>query len=233
MKYQVRPGTRAGFSEIEFEGKPGPEVREALKAQGFRWAPSSQCWYGKSDKLPAMFREGATGAVPATAATEGKRPWNTCPTCKRPGSLTAYEARRGYQCYDCTRYEEGNGGPESPASLYAMELEERRKAAEKAAPPAPVVAPKEPEAPAAPAPAPKAEPAPEVAALAAQVAELQALIARLTAAPAPVAAPPVAVVAAPVVAEQPPAPAPAPAPKKRAAKIDSASGAPIGAAPVW
>ena len=31
----------------------------------------------------------------------------TCPTCKRPDALTYDEARRGYQCHDCTRAEEG------------------------------------------------------------------------------------------------------------------------------
>lgn len=31
----------------------------------------------------------------------------TCPTCKRPDVLTYEEARRGYQCRDCTRADEG------------------------------------------------------------------------------------------------------------------------------
>ena len=30
----------------------------------------------------------------------------TCPTCKRPNTLTEREARRGYQCLSCTRAEE-------------------------------------------------------------------------------------------------------------------------------
>lgn len=33
----------------------------------------------------------------------------TCPTCKRPGALTAREAARGYQCRACTRRDEGYG----------------------------------------------------------------------------------------------------------------------------
>jgi hypothetical protein len=34
--------------------------------------------------------------------TEGRR----CPTCQRPGVLTAREARKGYQCRDCTQRDE-------------------------------------------------------------------------------------------------------------------------------
>lgn len=33
----------------------------------------------------------------------------TCPSCKRPGVLTAREAARGYQCRACTRRDEGYG----------------------------------------------------------------------------------------------------------------------------
>lgn len=31
----------------------------------------------------------------------------TCPTCKRPGVLSAWEIVQGYQCRDCTRRDEG------------------------------------------------------------------------------------------------------------------------------
>lgn len=30
--------------QLLFDGKPGPEVREILKSNGFRWAPSNQAW---------------------------------------------------------------------------------------------------------------------------------------------------------------------------------------------
>ena len=30
--------------QLIFDGKPEPEVRDILKSNGFRWAPSNQCW---------------------------------------------------------------------------------------------------------------------------------------------------------------------------------------------
>ncbi len=30
--------------QLIFDGKPGPDVRDILKSNGFRWAPSNQCW---------------------------------------------------------------------------------------------------------------------------------------------------------------------------------------------
>lgn len=38
-----------------------------------------------------------------------RRNTRTCPSCKRPGVLTAREAARGYQCRACTRRAEGYG----------------------------------------------------------------------------------------------------------------------------
>lgn len=35
-----------------------------------------------------------------------RTPKHPCPTCKRPGVLTDYEASRKYQCIDCTRRDE-------------------------------------------------------------------------------------------------------------------------------
>jgi hypothetical protein len=44
----VRPSSigRAGVVEIVFNEKPSDEVRDSLKAHGFRWARGNQCWYG-------------------------------------------------------------------------------------------------------------------------------------------------------------------------------------------
>ena len=50
----VREGKRPGYVELVFPAKPGPETRAALKGAGFRWAPSSACWYGKADALPEL-----------------------------------------------------------------------------------------------------------------------------------------------------------------------------------
>lgn len=44
---QTRPSARRpDYLEIVFPSKPGVEVRNELKRRGFRWAPSSSCWYG-------------------------------------------------------------------------------------------------------------------------------------------------------------------------------------------
>ena len=51
----VRPGKRPGFVEVVFPAKPDEETRAALKAAGFRWAPSGGCWYGQSAAVPARF----------------------------------------------------------------------------------------------------------------------------------------------------------------------------------
>ncbi len=50
----IGPGTREGYSEVRFASKPSGEVRDALKGAGFRWASSSGCWYGRTDRLGAL-----------------------------------------------------------------------------------------------------------------------------------------------------------------------------------
>jgi hypothetical protein len=47
----IGPG-RNGNVEIRFPAKPSAEVREALKARGFRWSGASCCWYGPADGVP-------------------------------------------------------------------------------------------------------------------------------------------------------------------------------------
>jgi hypothetical protein len=37
---------RPGVVEVRFAEKPVPAVLAGLKAHGFRWAPSTGCWYG-------------------------------------------------------------------------------------------------------------------------------------------------------------------------------------------
>ena len=44
-------GTRPGYTQIEFAGKPSAEIRTKLKAAGYRWSPKNSVWYGKTDKL--------------------------------------------------------------------------------------------------------------------------------------------------------------------------------------
>ncbi|MBO4732094.1 MAG: hypothetical protein J5597_04740 [Spirochaetaceae bacterium] len=42
--YTVRENSSIGRIQIVFDGKPSAEVRELLKANGFRWAPSEGAW---------------------------------------------------------------------------------------------------------------------------------------------------------------------------------------------
>lgn len=51
---EIRPGTRAGYSEVVFGNKPPADVRAALKAAGYRWSRHNSCWYGRTDNLPAF-----------------------------------------------------------------------------------------------------------------------------------------------------------------------------------
>jgi len=48
----VREGTKPGYSEVLFPSKPSSDVREKLKANGFRWSRYNGVWYGKTEKLP-------------------------------------------------------------------------------------------------------------------------------------------------------------------------------------
>ena len=50
----IREGTRPGFTEIAFDGKPSAEIREKLKAAKYRWSPKNKVWYGKTDALPDL-----------------------------------------------------------------------------------------------------------------------------------------------------------------------------------
>jgi hypothetical protein len=45
----VQPSSlgKPGVVEVKFAGKPAAETRAALKAHGFRWAPSNSVWYGR------------------------------------------------------------------------------------------------------------------------------------------------------------------------------------------
>lgn len=52
----VTDGKRPGYCDVRFPSKPGRDVIAALKAAGFRWAPSFACWYGKADSLPDCVR---------------------------------------------------------------------------------------------------------------------------------------------------------------------------------
>lgn len=44
--YEIRPNKEYNSNEVYFDGVPGKETREALKALKMRWNPKKGCWYG-------------------------------------------------------------------------------------------------------------------------------------------------------------------------------------------
>ena len=42
--FRVKENTEAMRIQLFFDGKPEPEVRQIVKAHGFRWAPSVGAW---------------------------------------------------------------------------------------------------------------------------------------------------------------------------------------------
>ena len=48
--YTIRPNEQYGSLEITFDSKPSQEVRDALKANKFRWNGKKGVWYGKTDQ---------------------------------------------------------------------------------------------------------------------------------------------------------------------------------------
>lgn len=78
-------------------------------------------WRGSAaQKGSRSFDSGDSGGDPSDRAErdrfqrkeakKGKHMNRTCPKCKRPNVLSAYEAARRYQCTDCTRADEGGMG---------------------------------------------------------------------------------------------------------------------------
>mgnify|MGYP003669570331 FL=1 len=60
VEHEKREGTKAGFIEILFDGKPAQSVIDALKAERFRWSRFNKCWYGKGE----LIADGQTPAAP-------------------------------------------------------------------------------------------------------------------------------------------------------------------------
>ena len=99
----LRPGSRGTCKRC------GGDIR---KGDRIRYAGSGRTYHFKADCLTVAPVDRANSPdqrdhdwIPVTP-TRGDRS-RTCPICKRPDVLTYDEARRGYQCHDCTRAEEG------------------------------------------------------------------------------------------------------------------------------
>lgn len=50
----LRDGTKDGYVELLFDGKPEQGIIDDLKSNGFRWSSRNKLWYGKQDRLPAL-----------------------------------------------------------------------------------------------------------------------------------------------------------------------------------
>lgn len=69
-------------------------------------------YFARVRKYPAeknFSDEDERHAWEAGQAKRGELKSRTCPTCHRPGVLSAFEAQRGYQCRSCTARDEGYG----------------------------------------------------------------------------------------------------------------------------
>jgi hypothetical protein len=51
-KATVISGTRPGYLQLKFDGKPTDSVRDALKARGYRWNRVTGLWWGKAEAFP-------------------------------------------------------------------------------------------------------------------------------------------------------------------------------------
>lgn len=66
--YTIRPNEQYGSLEITFDSKPSQEVRDALKANKYRWNGKKGVWYGKTDQqtiVDALDKAYEESAAPA------------------------------------------------------------------------------------------------------------------------------------------------------------------------
>lgn len=82
MSHTIRPGTREGFVEIVFDGKPSDDIIKALKAAKFRFTSSGgePRWYGKEDAMPAALKTTPAAAAPAPVTRKD----GACPSYPKP-----------------------------------------------------------------------------------------------------------------------------------------------------
>lgn len=70
VSFALKPGTKDGYIEIHFSGKPSEDIRNELKAFKFRWSNFNKCWYGKSDELPTSYRSKQQCAIAPITISE-------------------------------------------------------------------------------------------------------------------------------------------------------------------
>ena len=60
-----------------------------------------------ADQMTGRMTGSAFSGPVAGGRRRNRRQRYTCPTCKAPGALSAFEHARGYQCHTCADREEG------------------------------------------------------------------------------------------------------------------------------
>jgi hypothetical protein len=67
---ELRENDQRGGLELVFSAKPSPEVRQQLKANGWRWSRRQGLWYTRRSEAQRRFAERLIGAEPASASPE-------------------------------------------------------------------------------------------------------------------------------------------------------------------
>ena len=89
-----------GGVEIEFNGKPGEEIRSALKASRYRWSPAGGVWWKKSGKGDSDLITWLEKAIDCENGV--RRPDGMCWSCKsEPGFFRNRGAAAPVICDSC------------------------------------------------------------------------------------------------------------------------------------
>ena len=72
MKATFKLNQKLNGIEISFEAKPSEEIRNNLKANGFRWSTRNAIWYTKQSETALAFAQSICGTCYATPGTETK-----------------------------------------------------------------------------------------------------------------------------------------------------------------
>ncbi len=79
MQFTIRHGTRPGFVEIIFDGKPGPDIIGRMKGYHFRFTDFNgpKRWYGKKENLPPEYKD---APITGEEATLDSKPTDAAPS---------------------------------------------------------------------------------------------------------------------------------------------------------
>ncbi|MEQ2578106.1 hypothetical protein [Hominiventricola aquisgranensis] len=85
--------------ELSFEGKPAEEIREAMKAAGFRWHRMKKLWYAKNTTERLALAEELSGGAAAPAQA---------PVAKKSDPVSKFGIKVGDILEDSWGYEQTN-----------------------------------------------------------------------------------------------------------------------------